>query len=105
MDLDGIVAAIWDPQNDPSDSRRYWLNRVVAASAAWAPAKGVLRGRDVEAGRRRRGDAGDCRVEPVFGETDQVLDPELADTVKAAVDELTGEETSLHGTDLRRLLV
>jgi hypothetical protein len=41
----------------------------------------------------------------VFGETDQVLDPELADTVKAAVDELTGEETSLHGTDLRRLLV
>jgi hypothetical protein len=47
----------------------------------------------------------DCRVEPVFGETDQVLEPELADTVKAAVAELTGEEISLRGTDLRRLLV
>lgn len=35
MDLDGIVAEIWDPQNDVSDSRRYWLNQVVAASDAW----------------------------------------------------------------------
>jgi phage terminase large subunit-like protein len=35
MDLDGIIAEIWDPQNDPSDSRRYWLNQVVAASDAW----------------------------------------------------------------------
>jgi hypothetical protein len=41
----------------------------------------------------------------VFGETDQVLEPELADAVMAAVAELTGEETSLRGTDLRRLLV
>jgi hypothetical protein len=40
MDLDGIVAEIWDPQNDPSDSRRYWLNQVVAASDQWlAPAE------------------------------------------------------------------
>jgi hypothetical protein len=40
MDLDALVAEIWDPQNDPSDSRRYWLNQVVAASDAWlAPAE------------------------------------------------------------------
>jgi phage terminase large subunit-like protein len=39
MDLDGIIAEIWDPQNEVSDSRRYWLNQVVAASDAWlAPA-------------------------------------------------------------------
>lgn len=35
MDLEGIAAEIWDPQNDVSDSRRYWLNQVVAASDAW----------------------------------------------------------------------
>lgn len=40
MDLDGIVAEIWDPQNEVSDSRRYWLNQVVAASDSWlAPAE------------------------------------------------------------------
>ncbi|WP_433038623.1 Terminase [Actinomycetospora sp. CA-053990] len=35
MDLDRIISDIWDPQNDPSDSRRYWLNQVTAASDAW----------------------------------------------------------------------
>lgn len=35
MDLDGIVAEIWDPQSDPSESRRYWLNQPTAASDAW----------------------------------------------------------------------
>lgn len=35
LDLDGIVAEIWDPQSDPADSRRYWLNQVVAATDAW----------------------------------------------------------------------
>lgn len=40
MDLDGIIDEIWDPQNDVSDSRRYWLNQVTAASDAWlAPAE------------------------------------------------------------------
>jgi phage terminase large subunit-like protein len=34
MDLDGIVAEIWDPQSAPSDSRRYWLNQPVAAEDA-----------------------------------------------------------------------
>lgn len=34
MDLDGIVAEIWDPQSSPSDSRRYWLNQPVAAEDA-----------------------------------------------------------------------
>lgn len=37
MDLDGIISEIWDPQSDPSDSRRYWLNQVVAASDSWLP--------------------------------------------------------------------
>lgn len=35
MDLDGIVAEIWDPQSDPNESRRYWLNQPTAASDAW----------------------------------------------------------------------
>lgn len=40
MDLDGIISEIWDPQSDVSDSRRYWLNQVVASSDAWmAPAE------------------------------------------------------------------
>ncbi|MFD9276924.1 Terminase [Streptomyces mirabilis] len=34
MDLDGIIAEIWDPQSAPSDSRRYWLNQPVAAEDA-----------------------------------------------------------------------
>ncbi|WP_234390422.1 Terminase [Streptomyces sp. MMG1533] len=34
MDLDGIIAEIWDPQSSPSDSRRYWLNQPVAAEDA-----------------------------------------------------------------------
>ena len=35
MDLEGIIAEIYDPQSDPSDSRRYWLNQVVASSDSW----------------------------------------------------------------------
>ena len=31
MDLDGIIAEIWDPQSDPADSRRYWLNQPTVA--------------------------------------------------------------------------
>lgn len=34
MDLDGIIAEIWDPQSPPSDSRRFWLNQPVAAEDA-----------------------------------------------------------------------
>lgn len=43
MDLDGIVAEIWDPQSDPGDSRRYWLNQpadaedALVAAAEWDP--------------------------------------------------------------------
>lgn len=43
MDLDGIIAEIWDPQSDPSDSRRYWLNQPATAedqlvtAAEWDP--------------------------------------------------------------------
>jgi phage terminase large subunit-like protein len=49
MDLDGIVAEIWDPQSAPSDSRRYWLNQPVAAEdalldpAEWARCLSELR--------------------------------------------------------------
>lgn len=49
MDLDGIVAEIWDPQSAPSDSRRYWLNQPVAAEdalldpAEWAKCASDLR--------------------------------------------------------------
>lgn len=35
MDLEGIVAEIWDPQSDVANSRRYWLNQPTAASDAW----------------------------------------------------------------------
>ena len=34
MDLDGIIAEIWDPQSDPADSRRYWLNQPATAEDA-----------------------------------------------------------------------
>lgn len=52
MDLDGIVAEIWDPQSAPSDSRRYWLNQPVAAEdalldpAEWAKNASVERLQD-----------------------------------------------------------
>jgi hypothetical protein len=35
MDIDGIIDKIYDPRNDPSDSRRYFLNQATAASDAW----------------------------------------------------------------------
>ena len=38
MDLDRIINEIWDPRNDPADSRRYWLNQRTSASDAWIAA-------------------------------------------------------------------
>lgn len=35
MDLDRIIAEIWDPRNAPADSRRYFLNQRTAALDAW----------------------------------------------------------------------
>lgn len=35
VNLDRIVAEIWDPATDPQDARQYYLNQVVAASDAW----------------------------------------------------------------------
>jgi hypothetical protein len=35
VDLERIVAEIWDPATDPMDARRYYLNQVIAASDAW----------------------------------------------------------------------
>jgi phage terminase large subunit-like protein len=43
MDLDGIIAEIWDPQSDPADSRRYWLNQpTVAEDQLVAPTEWAL---------------------------------------------------------------
>lgn len=35
VDLDRIVAEIWDPGTDPQDARRYYLNQVTHASDSW----------------------------------------------------------------------
>lgn len=35
VDLERIVAEVWDPATDPQDARRFYLNQVVAASDAW----------------------------------------------------------------------
>lgn len=35
MDLRRIIDEIWDPRNDPQDSRRYWLNQPTSALDAW----------------------------------------------------------------------
>jgi hypothetical protein len=35
MPLDRIIAEIWDPRNDVTESRRYFLNQVTAAGDAW----------------------------------------------------------------------
>lgn len=35
LDIDGICAAVLDPRNPPSQSRRWWLNAIVAAEDAW----------------------------------------------------------------------
>ena len=35
LDLDRIVAEMRDPQADPADAKRYWLNQPVRSAAAW----------------------------------------------------------------------
>lgn len=35
VDLDRIVAEVWDPATNPQDARRYYLNQVTHASDAW----------------------------------------------------------------------
>jgi hypothetical protein len=35
MDLRRIIDEIWDPRNDPQDSRRYYLNQPTSSSDAW----------------------------------------------------------------------
>jgi phage terminase large subunit-like protein len=35
VDLDRIVAEIWDPATDPQDARQYYLNQVTHASDSW----------------------------------------------------------------------
>lgn len=35
MDVDRIMAEIWDPRNTPTDSRRFFLNQKTAAGDAW----------------------------------------------------------------------
>lgn len=38
MDMDRLVAEIWDPRNLPSDSRRYFLNQPTSVADAWLTA-------------------------------------------------------------------
>jgi len=38
MDIDRIVSEIYDPRNDPSDSRRYYFNQPTSARDAWVTA-------------------------------------------------------------------
>lgn len=35
VDLDRIVAEVWDPATDPQDARQYYLNQVTHASDSW----------------------------------------------------------------------
>jgi hypothetical protein len=35
VDLDRIVAEIWDPATDPQDARQYYLNQITHASDSW----------------------------------------------------------------------
>ncbi|MGE3503031.1 MAG: hypothetical protein AB7H19_14440 [Porticoccaceae bacterium] len=35
MDLERIISEIWDPRNDPADSRRYFLNQPTSSTDAW----------------------------------------------------------------------
>lgn len=35
VDLERVAAEVWDPDTDPADARRYYLNQVVAATDAW----------------------------------------------------------------------
>lgn len=35
VDLDRIIAEIWDPATDPQDARQYYLNQVTHASDSW----------------------------------------------------------------------
>lgn len=35
VDLDRIIAEVWDPATDPQDARRYYLNQITHASDAW----------------------------------------------------------------------
>jgi hypothetical protein len=59
MDVDRIVSEIYDPRNDPSDSRRYYFNQPTSARDAWITApewnacyanKTVLSGEDITLG-------------------------------------------------------
>lgn len=38
MDVDRILAEIWDPRNDPQDSRRYYFNQPTSSRDAWLSA-------------------------------------------------------------------
>lgn len=60
MPIDRLIAEIWDPRNDVTDSRRYFLNQVQAAFDAWvaphewdacaSPRRTVERGEEITLG-------------------------------------------------------
>ena len=35
VDLDALVAEIWDPDTDPAEARRFYLNQITATSDSW----------------------------------------------------------------------
>ena len=35
LDVDRLIAEIWDPRTEPSTSRRFYLNQIIAAEDAW----------------------------------------------------------------------
>ena len=35
VDLDRIIAEVWDPSTDPQDARRYYLNQITYAADSW----------------------------------------------------------------------
>lgn len=49
VDLDRLVAEVWDPATDPQDARQYYLNQVTHASDSWlsAPEWGACAAPDV----------------------------------------------------------
>ena len=48
VDLDRIIADIWDPATDPQDARQYFLNQVTHASDSWLSSPEILNIVDTE---------------------------------------------------------
>lgn len=87
IDIDRILAEIYDPNTAPEESRRFYLNQIVASADSWvAP-------HELEA--NRKDDLGPL----VFGKADQHRGYRLGDTVTLGFDgSLTDDSTALVAT-------